>query len=368
MSISIHCTVSLSKKLRGILEDVSRVSLIISDLKNGRGEGVLSLSAEGGISIDEDTIKKIGETSIMVTPTYVSEEVPGAEYGPVGAIFSTNNQPLTKKTKRDPVDRLAATEAPEKKDISHAIVAKDEIETPKEFREVDIPACRSYISNMDDLLKAIAKAKQKPKVELDLSSAQNERQKSIMIAEAEQAEGIDEQAWIVNDKYANLTINDLDLDLNLNSPISLGGIPARKLALSSDLKSVIKGGMAKFISPDEISDYMESMVSGASKAPSLEVFSSASKAEENMISSISDLTDGETAGEMDLDESELEKPFEQESMILNLTASLPLERSPSHATGITKTVHGSRTSSASLPSSASQRPANPNIKPIRKLD
>ena len=367
MSISIHCTVSLSKKLRGILEDVSQVSLIISDLKNGRGEGVLSLSAEGGISIDEDVIKKIGETSIMVTPTYVSEEVPGAEYGPVGAIFSTNNQPLTKKTKRDPVDRLAATEIPEKKDIPHAIIAKNEIETPKEFREVDIPACRSYIANMDDLLKAIAKAKHKPKVELDLSSAQNERQKSIMIAEAEQAEGIDEQAWLVNDKYANLTINDLGLDLNLNSPISLGSIPARKLALSSDLKSVIKGGMAKFISPDEISDYMESMVSGASKAPSLEVFSSASKAEENMILSSSDLT-GESAEEMDLDESELEKPFEQESMILNLTASLPLERSPSHATGTTKTVHGSRVSSASTASSAPQRSANPNIKPIRKLD
>jgi len=345
MSISIHCTVSLSKKLRGILEDVSQVSLIISDLKNGRGEGVLSLSAEGGISIDEDTIKKIGETSIMVTPTYVSEEVPGAEYGTVGAIFSTNSKPLTSRAKRDPVDRLAATEVPEKNDVPHAIIAKNEIETPREFREVDIPACRSYITNMDDLLKAIAKAKQKPKAELDLSSAQNERQKSIMIAEAEQAEGIDEQAWLVNDKYANLTVNDLNLDLNLNSPISLSSIPARKLALSSDLKSIIKGGMAKFISPDEISSYVDAMSSGGPKAPSLEVFSSPSKAEENMILSSTDLAYGETAEEMDLDESELEKPFEQESMIFNLTASLPLERSTPSATGATKTVHGSRVSS-----------------------
>lgn len=372
MSISIKCDVSLSKKLRAILKGVQRFSIIVSDIEDGRGSGLLSLSSDDGIAINEEDIMDIGETSIMVTPNGLSNEPNGLsneleeiDMGSVGAIFSSDMSEISSRTA---IDRLAATKIPEKNDVPYAIVTKKEIETPKEFKEVDIPSCRKYIRNMSDLIQSINKAKQKPRAQLDLSSAQNDRQKAVMIAEAQQAEGIDDPAWIVNDQVASLTINDLDLDLNLNAPQSLGGIPASKLALSSDLKSVINSGLAKFISPEEIVSYIDSEDSEVEKMPSLEVFSSPKAAELNMLA---DTTIDEHDGEIiDMNEETLDKPSEEESAIINLTGSMPKEKLTN---GSIKTVHGTRPSSnkqriGATPATPDTTSSKPQVKSIRKLD
>ena len=75
MGVSIKCKVSLSKKLRSILKDSRRFSIIVSELDGGKGEGLLSLSSDEGASISEEDILQIGETSIMVTPHGFSNDL-----------------------------------------------------------------------------------------------------------------------------------------------------------------------------------------------------------------------------------------------------------------------------------------------------
>jgi len=82
MNLSINCKISLSKKLRSLVNGKEcNIILTSTDLIDGKGEGRLSITTEGDFAPQFDT----NETSIMITPMSVSDEVPVSHA--VGSIF-----------------------------------------------------------------------------------------------------------------------------------------------------------------------------------------------------------------------------------------------------------------------------------------
>ena len=76
MNVSLNCKISLSKKLRLLLGKEGTITLTTSILIDGKGMGKLSLMSEE----DNDKCFQLDttETSIMITPTDVSDEIPSS--------------------------------------------------------------------------------------------------------------------------------------------------------------------------------------------------------------------------------------------------------------------------------------------------
>lgn len=377
MEIVIDCKVKLSKKLRGILnESADKLSLVVSDLKDGIGKGKLFLSFDGSLESLEMTAEDLGETSIIIDPIDISEEYPREGGGVVGNIFSADME-HKKATVRDAVDKLAATEVPVKGQEAEAIVVKEEVETPEPFKELEVPECQEWVSNMTELINAVNKAKSKKQDDIDLSQAVNDREKDIMQAMKDKSEAIDTPAWIVNDKAAKITINDLGVDLDLNTPYNLTNISARKVAVSSDLRGLINSGFVRFISPKEAGELI-GLENEEGFTGELEVFDNAAQAEANMTRTGSDIIDTtEDDAEDDAEEitsAELDGPMEEEGMILNLTQGMSkneIEMAEREVSVARKTSHGNKPSitgpQSTTINTAKLKSSNSNIKTIKKI-
>jgi len=155
----------------------------------------------------------------------------------------------------------------------------------------------------------------------------------------EKAGSIDSPAWIVNDTCASIRVNDLDISLELNSPYDLSNISAKRIDASSELKSLIRQDIVKFINPEDTGLYLEQAAMGAENYGSLEVYSSPDEAEA-AIGKVA--VDGghaviNEASAMNLTESELDGPTEEEIMI-NLT-NIPAIKDPA-VDGVRVTSHG----------------------------
>lgn len=320
MDVTLECQITLSKKLRKLLDGKEARVLLMSEeaVKQGKGRAFLTLSSESDIDMSETIMQSIGETSIMLVPQRVTDEMPSEQMG-VSSIFSAGMEGA-RPLERDAIDRLAATEAPSKAEVPHAIVAEDEIVTPEEFAELEDPECRKWISNMGELMMAVIEAKNRPQQEIDLSSAKNERERLVLLEMAEKQGGIESPAWIVNDKTGMITINDMEVDLPLNSPINLMGISPSRIAASQDLKTLVKQELVRFISPSEVGSYFEQADEADDGIVELEVFDNAEQAAEHMATTAGDV------GER-IEVSDSNEQFEEESMILDLTAGMPRNKS-----------------------------------------
>lgn len=357
MNISINCKLSLSKKLRNKLGKTGSVTLVSSPLVDGKGECVLSLSS------DEDNDSKLDftETSIMITPVEVVDSTPTSDSPSQATIFST--VPL--RGKEEPVvSKIAAVHAPEKKELHKAIKAN--IETPQAFKEIDVPECKEWITNMADLIQAVNASKNK-KSTIDLSQAQNDREKAILFDMKEKEEAIDVPAWIINDKSGHIIINDLGISLPLNSPYSLANLSARRIATSKDLQGLIKQGLVRFMTQREWAQF-NGTEEEEEEERGLEVFSKHEDAEASIANLTDDEDDDEGAKSIrktnddlirieEVNENNAEKLTEEESMVINLTKGMSTVK-----TGVPqaerKTVHANRP-----PPKASSK-----AKPIRKLE
>ena len=82
MNLIFKCNVSLSKKLRTICD--SDVSLIVSDIQDGKGVASLIVKSESDIKEAKKLLEN--ETSIMLTPLEVNLEAPS--YDAVPNLFS----------------------------------------------------------------------------------------------------------------------------------------------------------------------------------------------------------------------------------------------------------------------------------------
>ena len=179
---------------------------------------------------------------------------------------------------------------------------------------------------------------------------------AIRREEKEKAEAIDIPAYIVNDKYAVLTINDLGISLYLNMPYDLSNISARRIAASNELKGLLKSGIVKFISPTQKEEYIEKIsLGGVVKGEGLQVYDSPEKAEEAIAST---LVSVDKQASFDISEKDIEAPTEEES-IINLT-KIPEKKVPFE--GATISAHGSKTQTVATP----KKPTN--VASVRRKD
>jgi hypothetical protein len=300
----------------------------------------------------------IGETSIQLTPSDYSDETPSGDTIPQGTIFSS----IPNKGENSPViDKLASVHPPEKNEVAHAVVAKENIKTPEAFITVEEDGCRTWIANMEELIDAVREAKGKQS-DIDPDMAQNDRERALLVELKEKDEAIDRPAWIVNNGEGALIINDLDITLPMNSPYDLSNISARRIIMSRDLKGLIKEGHVKFISPAEKDEIIIENVDEESASMGLDVFDSPEQAEANMTNSVSRNPVIDDSNAMEVVEGDIENLTEEESMVLDLTQGMPTvkeQRQRQRQTSTETTIHTKHGSSEKAKSS--------NIKPIRKL-
>jgi len=350
--------VSLSKKLRDVLgKGGGTIVLTTYDLENGKGLGTLSLSSEAGTQYSEIPEILLGETSIQITPVEIADETPSNSSPVHAAIFST----IPKKGENAPViDKLAAVHPPEKGEEAHAVVAKEDVTTPDLFAQGDNKACKTWIGNMEELIRAISDAKGKSS-DIDPDMAHNDRERALLLELKERDEAIDKPAWIVNTGGGTLIINDLDITLPIASPYDLSNISARRIIMSRDLKELIKGGYVKFLSPEEKDKFILG-TDQATLSVGLDVFDSPEQAEAHMASSVSQNPIIDDKNAIDITASDLENPTEGESMVMNLTQDMPETKvgEPLIPTETSRhTTHGSPAQSGNAKS--------PAISPVRKL-
>jgi len=260
MDIKVECKVSLSKKIRSIIgESEGRVVLIVDNLNNGNGIGHLMIHGETlNMNAAQQMIGQ--ETNIQFTPCQISYDLPYTE--PVSNLFSSGD--ISQKGARTPVDRLAATTPPERGQVAHAIKKREEIITPPEFIQTKDAGYKKFVSSLEELMAEIKIAQTKDSG-IDVEKIQDPRKRALAIEMKEQAEAIDIPAYIVNDSCSSVTLNDIDLSLNLNMPVNLSNISAKRLSQSGDLKSMVRAGMIKFISPDAVGGYREKAIQGVDK-------------------------------------------------------------------------------------------------------
>jgi hypothetical protein len=207
------------------------------------------------------------ETSIQITPIELAENIPqGQSVTNLFASSASFDSPnaFTRK--------IGVVSAPSnREDRRYAVKNQKEItkEVPEIFEETKNPKFQEYIADFGQLMNAVKLAQNKD-YGIDIDSIQDSRKRAIAIEEKERAESIDSPAYIVNDKYASLTLNDLDIQLVLNSPYNLANISAKRLASSKELKAMINAGSIKFINPAEVAGYMKKADSEISMG--LEVF------------------------------------------------------------------------------------------------
>jgi hypothetical protein len=278
MQKTLVCNISLSKKLRALLKGGGSILLTSDSIENGKGTALLNLTDNGNQELNvQDLLNK--ETSIMVTPVSVREQDSNIS---VTNIFSSLDS--GQQGQRNSIDRLAATAPPTISQVPHALVNQGEVETPNEFLQTEDPNFKDWVTNLQELHDKIQASKNKTS-NIDASKYSDIRQRAVALEQIEREESIGVDAYVVNDSCASLTINDLDLMLQLNMPRNIGHISAKRLSASSELWSLFRQGLIKIISPEKAQHLIKNAGDIQNTVvPELEVYSSADEAEYAMSS------------------------------------------------------------------------------------
>jgi len=325
MSISIKCNISLSKKLRALIKNNTKFYMKSGTLVNGVGEGVISFETDNE-QISNDFFDK--ETSVMIVPLEIDaprqERQENINDSGISNLFMAGenieeiDDPILKK--------IAAVKAPNNRiERASAVKPKQQIEkeTPEVFKVTQKPEAKKNITELNQLLKAVELAQdKKPNIsDVDISKIQNPRLKAVAMEEKERSEAIDYSAFIVNISCATLTINDLGINLPLNTPYNLNNLSAKKIANSRELGAMLRSNMIKFIRPDEVQMYMDKVVNEQDKY-GLEVYDNHRQAEaaieRNGDSRSHMSTKTVKAQETQLSLSDLEGPTEEEQILKSL--------------------------------------------------
>ncbi|GAG78178.1 unnamed protein product, partial [marine sediment metagenome] len=181
-------------------------------------------------------------------------------------------------------------------------------------------------------------------------------EKALLFEMKEKEEAIDIPAWIVNDKVGVLTINDLNITLQINAPYDLSNISARRVLMSRDLRGLLKSGYVRFVAPAETIQYAgpEELI------PGLEVFDSPDEAEANMSNSVSQNPLIDEQNSLEITENDVDNLTEEEAMVETLRKGMPTIKTASPLTEEAPTRH-------TVHGSPKTPQADSNIKPIRKL-
>lgn len=356
MNITLNCKISLSKKLRAIMGKGGTILLQTSSLDDGKGEGRLSFISDSAPEMTELTDDLKTETSIMLTPVSIADDVPDSDSSMCASIFSTGGL----DDKKDPiVKKIGVVTPPDKGKESRAF--KEKADVPKQFDTIKNSECRKWVQNMSELIEAINAAKSK-KSSIDLNAAQSDRERAVLLEMKEKEEAIDIPAWIVNESAGQMTINDLNISLPFKSPFDLSNLSSKRIAASKDLKGLLNAGLIKFISPSDIKKYLKDD-DEEERDNSLEVFDRHEDVEHSIkygdgkkTISREDLVEVDEVADENADEL-----TEDEQMIINLTKNSPKVKAVNTLPEGTKhTVHGN--------SSPRQPDSESRVKPIRKIE
>lgn len=335
MSVSLKCSISLSKKIRAIIGDAkAHVVLNVDNVVNGIGNGTLMISTDGETSIPQDFLTK--ETSIMITPMEIEDEIQNV-HSPVLSIFNENDKTIRSDNARSPIDRLAVRFPPEKGNVSTAMKTEEEINEDVKAN----PTLKEYISNLSELLEAINISRAKS-ADIDLDAITDIRQKAIAMEQKEMMESIDQDAWVVTTKYASMTINDLGIQLSKDTPYNLNRLSAKKLFASKDLKNYIAKGEILLISPEEAVEY--AALQAAPIQSGLDVYDSFDDAKDDVFSNRrnanerEDISGKQSTKILSLDD--LSSDTEEEKMIQLTNVGKPLPgKGTTLSGGVKKTTH-----------------------------
>lgn len=335
MNVSVKCKISLSKKLRSILKNGGSIMLTCDDINAGQGEGILAVSGK-----QEDLEQLIGcETSIMLTPSSLVQEIGQ----PVSRIFSSEPK-RTYAVDRSVIDRLACPQPPEQEEVPYSYLSRGEKQTPEEFKETKNEDFIKFVNNLPDLVKMVKEAKNK-RSDIDLDHITDVRKRAVAEEQRDMEESIGVDAYVVNDKCASYSINDLNLHLLLNNPRNIGNISAKKLAASRDLWSAFKNGYVKVVSPSEAKRILNKSISEANHTiGDLPIYDSADSAERAMQNTLPK----ETAEVLNLSMEDLEGETEEMSNLRSASRE-PRGNARTLSGGIRRSVHsGSPVEDASI--------------------
>jgi len=321
MNISVKCNVSLSDKLKKLLTD-GKISLILGEVKDGKGIGTLNIDCDS--EINEDDLLSLGETFVILTPTETSDYYgsDNSNKNGVSGLFLDSTRP----GKKSPVIKKIAAIDPEV-EPSEAFVEKENVKIPEPFKQLKNPKCVEYIRNFDELMSELNKAKTKQSI-IDPSSAQTDRERAVLIEQKEREEALDIPAYIVNDKVGALSVGDLGIALPLNIPFDLSRISARRVAASKDLIGLMRSGYVKIIDPQETEEYKKKILMEEKRNYGLKTYGREAAA----ASFETEMEDDEHASPMIQDDAEetnegnMDQKTEEEETIINLTQNMPTER------------------------------------------
>jgi hypothetical protein len=288
--MGLKCKISLSKKIRSVLKNGGSLVLTADSINSGKGEATLVLKDR--LNQDKDIEQLIGEeTSIIIKPTKVVEHPLNNS---VTSIFSSDQSTDLNSVSsfsgsdsaRTAIDRMAATEVPG--NHNHSYYSEHEIQTPEQFKVTEEPDFIKHVESYEELISEINKSKNKQS-SINVSPIEDKdppsvaREKAILLEQKEMQESIGRDAYVVNDKCASLTINDIGLDLPLNTPRNIGNISAKKLSQSRELWNLFKSDMIKFVNPDQAGNLLKNADKiERAVIPDLEIYDSFYEAQDNI--------------------------------------------------------------------------------------
>jgi len=317
MQVALKCKISLSKKMRNVLQNGGSIVLTSDSISSGKGEGVLVLTDNGNTELNvSDLMSK--ETSIMITPVEVSNgdsrvsniyADQNNQQPSVSNIYTDqnnqpqNNQPSSRgvtnvfsdrkgsNQSRSPIDRMAATSPPEHGQNNRAYYTQDELTVPKQFEQTQDANFISYIKDYQELINAIKVSKEKQS-DVNVEPIYDDdpmhvvRQKALLLEKKDMQESIGCDAYVVNEMCASLTVSDIDLDLPLNMPKNLGNMSARKLASSRQLWELFRKDFIRLVSPNEADHLLKNAGKmNQTYVPQLDIYDSSYEAGDDIYAS-----------------------------------------------------------------------------------
>jgi len=87
MNVMLRCKLSLSKKIRKVVEEGATLTLVSSEIVGGNGMANLSLYVKD--DVDVSGLVDMGETSLIITPMSVGDNMPQNVDSSVASIFTS---------------------------------------------------------------------------------------------------------------------------------------------------------------------------------------------------------------------------------------------------------------------------------------
>jgi hypothetical protein len=181
---------------------------------------------------------------------------------------------------------MAATQPPPHGQNGSGYYQQSEQQVPQQFQQTQEPDFIRFVKTYEELIHEV-KESQGKNSDIRLDHIQNDRERALAKERKEMEESIGTDAYVVNEKCASLTINDIDLVLPLNMPRNLGNISAKRLASSRELWGLFKQGMIRIVSPKEAQHLLKNAGNMTQTyVPELEIYDSAYEAEDNTFTGV----------------------------------------------------------------------------------